>query len=91
MIKKNICVSIVTIENKSEEVVLELRSSNTRSEIVLEPRLPKLILDLDELREAIKLVEDFSVSNPSEKQAAKVAELENPMVVEIGVDEELPF
>ncbi len=91
MIKRNILISITTLENKSEETILELKSTNNRSEIVLEPRLMKLVLSLDELKEAINAVEEFSIKNPSDDQMKQVAMVENSMQVEIGVDEELPF
>lgn len=91
MIKRNILISITTLENKSEETILELKSTNNRSEIVLEPRLTKLVLSIDELKEAIKAVEEFSIENPSDDQMKQVAMVENSMQVEIGVDEELPF
>ena len=91
MIKRNILISITTLENKSEETILELKSTNNRSEIVLEPRLMKLVLSLDELKEAINAVEEFSIENPSDDQMKQVAMVENSMQVEISVDEELPF
>lgn len=91
MIKRNILISITTLENKSEETILELKSTNNRSEIVLEPRLTKLVLSIDEIKEAIEAVEEFSIANPSDDQMKQVAMVENSMQVEIGVDEELPF
>lgn len=89
MIRKNLIVSIVTIENKSEEVVLDLKTSNTRTDIILEPRLQKLVLDINELKEAIREVEEFSNQNPSDDQKKQVEVVENSMVVEIGVDEDI--
>lgn len=91
MIKRNILISITTLENKSEETVLELKSTNNRSEIVLEPRLTKLVLSTEELKEAIRAVEEFSIANPSDDQMKQVAMVENSMQVEIGVDDEMPF
>jgi hypothetical protein len=88
MIKKNILIAITTLENKSEETVLELKSTNDRTEIVLEPRLTKLVLNIDELKDAIKEVENFSIANPSEAQKKQVEVVENSMIVEIGVDDE---
>ena len=89
MIRKKLIVSIVTIENKSEEVVLDLKTSNTRTDIVLEPRLQKLVLDINELKEAIREVEEFSNQNPSDAQKKQVEVVENSMVVEIGVDDDV--
>lgn len=89
MIRKNLIVSIVTIENKSEEVVLDLKTSNTRTDIILEPRLQKLVLDINELKEAIREVEEFCNENPSEAQKKQVEVVENSMVVEIGVDDDV--
>lgn len=88
MIKKNILIAITTLENKSEETVLELKSTNDRTEIVLEPRLTKLVLNIDELKDAIREVENFSIANPSDFQKKQVEVVENSMVVEIGVDDE---
>lgn len=89
MIRKNLIVSIVTIENKSEEIVLDLKTSNNRTDIVLEPRLQKLVLDINELKEAIREVEEFSNENPSDVQKKQVEVVENSMVVEIGVDDDM--
>jgi hypothetical protein len=89
MIKKNILIAITTLENKSEETVLELKSTNDRTEIVLEPRLTKLVLNIDELKDAIKEVENFSIANPSDAQKKQVEVVENSMIVEIGVDDEI--
>jgi len=87
MIKKNVIVSITIVENKSEETVLELKSTNDRTEIALEPRLSKLVLNIDELKDAIREVENFSLMNPSDAQKKQVEVIENSMIVEIGVDD----
>lgn len=85
MIRKNITVSIVTIENNNEETLIDLKSSNDRTCLILEPRISKLALNLQELKNAISVIEDFSVSNPNETQN----NVDNIMLVEFDVDSEM--
>jgi hypothetical protein len=85
MIRKNITVSIVTIENNNEETLIDLKSSNDRTCLILEPRISKLVLNLQELKNAISVIEDFSVSNPNETQN----NVDNIMLVEFDVDSEM--
>lgn len=85
MIRKNITVSIVTIENNNEETLIDLKSSNDRTCLILEPRINKLALNLQELKNAISVIEDFSVSNPNETQN----NVDNIMLVEFDVDSEM--
>lgn len=81
MIKKNIRVTITTNENNSEETLLDIRSSNNREELIIEPKAEKIALNIKELKEAISLVEEFSILNPVE-----TSNNENVMVVEFGID-----
>lgn len=85
MIRKNITVSIVTIENNNEETLIDLKSSNDRTCLILEPRISKLVLNLQELKNAISVIEDFSASNPNETQN----NVDNIMLVEFDVDSEM--
>lgn len=85
MIRKNITVSIVTIENNNEETLVDLKSSNDRTCLILEPRINKLALNLQELKNAISVIEEFSVSNPNETQN----NVDNIMLVEFDVDSEM--
>lgn len=81
MIRKNIRVTITANENNSEETLLDIRSSNNREELIIEPKAEKIALNIKELKEAISVVEEFSLSNPTEE-----LEPENLMIVEFGVD-----
>ena len=81
MIKKNIRVTITTNENNSEETLLDIRSSNNREELIIEPKAEKIALNIKELKEAINLVEEFSILNPVE-----TPNNENVMMVEFGID-----
>ncbi len=81
MIRKNIRVTITANENNSEETLLDIRSSNNREELIIEPKAEKIALNINELKEAINVVEEFSLSNPTEE-----LEPENLMIVEFGVD-----
>lgn len=83
MIRKNIRVSITTNENNSEETLLDIKSSNNRKELILEPKAEKLAINIQELKEAILIVDEFSELNPTEESIH-----ENVMMVEFGVDNE---
>jgi hypothetical protein len=85
MIRKNITVSIVTIENNNEETLVDLKSSNDRTCLILEPRINKLALNLQELKNAISVIEEFSLNNPNETQN----NIDNVMLVEFDVDTEM--
>lgn len=81
MIRKNIRVTITANENNSEETLLDIRSSNNREELIIEPKAEKIALNINELKEAINVVEEFSLSNPTEE-----SNHENVMMVEFGID-----
>lgn len=81
MIRKNIRVTITANENNSEETLLDIRSSNNREELIIEPKAEKIALNIKELKEAISVVEEFSLLNPTEE-----LEHENVMMVEFGID-----
>lgn len=62
MLKKNLNINLL---DSSLEDVLELRSTNTRKDIVLEIKLStKVVISIEELKQAIELIEKFSSQNP---------------------------
>lgn len=85
MLKKNLVISLVGIENKVEETLLEIKSSNDRSQIILEPRLQKVVLDVNELKDAIQQIELFSQHNPSQQSAPENKQTD--MEFERNIDE----
>lgn len=68
MIKKNLCITIVHLENKLEEAQVDLKSCDDRTKVVVEVRAGKLVLDTTELVQAIELVREFGINNPTGEQ-----------------------
>jgi flagellar biosynthesis/type III secretory pathway chaperone len=82
MLNKNL---IITVRDQDKEDVLDIKSTNTRDNLVLEFRVgPKVAMSVSELKEALLELEKFNKENPA-KLEDQVAS-NNIFQVENGVD-----